>query len=391
MSARPGFLESEESLHAAAREAVGHDDFGDPSYLEGLRVLLDAYDREARLTDAGRFLVEQQIVGILKNRLIAQKFWRERPEILGIEIRRPIFILGLPRTGTTALHFLLGQNPANQVLEYWLAANPCPRPPRDEWEADPRFQQAAQELSAMYEMDPSLKAMHLMTAAGPEECRHLLCQSFTDDTFDCNATIPSYSAWYRRHDMRPTYERHRDLLKLIGSPTPEKRWLLKYPAHLGNLRTVFQVYPDACVVQTHRDPSRVMPSLCSLVAGWRAIYEHDVDRRDVADWLIDRWAGRLNEGLAVRREHDPAQFFDLHLREILADPVGAARRICAHFGIEIDETAERAMRSWIENNPPGKHGEHRYRAEDFGFSDDAIADRFASYMRDFGIAREGAQ
>jgi hypothetical protein len=385
---QPGLVASEEALHRAARTAAGLDDFGKPSYRRGLRVLLEAYDRESRLTDAGRAMVEQQLVGILKNRLVTQKFWTDDPRILKIEIRRPVFILGLPRTGTTALHHLLGQNPANQVLEYWLAAAPSPRPPRNAWESDPRFQQSVQELQAMYEMDPSLKAMHLMTADGPEECRHLLQQTFTDDTFDCNATIPSYSAWYKQHDMLDAYERHRDLLRLIGSPQPERRWLLKYPVHMGNLRALFKVYPDACIVQTHRDPSRVIPSICSLVAGWRAIYEHDVDRRAVAQWLLDLWASRLHDGMAVRRQHDASQFIDLHFRDILADPVGAARRISSHFGIEISEEAEQSMRVWHTDNPQGKHGEHHYRAEDFGLTDDLIAERFASYLDHFRVERE---
>ena len=375
-------------MHDAARKAVGFDDFGDQSYRKGLWVLLDAYDRESRLTAVGRVMVEQQLIGILKNRLVAQHYWNTNPDILKIEVRRPIFILGLPRTGTTALHHLLGQNPANQVLEYWLAAAPSPRPPRSEWEREPRFQQAVQDLKSMYEMDPSLKAMHLMTADGPEECRHLLQHTFTDDTFDCNATIPSYSAWYKQHDMLDAYGRHRDLLRLIGSRQPERRWLLKYPVHMGNLPALLKIYPDACFVQTHRDPSKVMPSICSLVAGWRAIYEHDVDRRDVAEWLLDLWSRRLYDGMQVRRQHDRTQFFDLHFREILADPVGAAKRIYAYFGIEISAEAEQRMRAWQADNRQGKHGEHHYNAQDFGLTDDAIAERFASYLDHFQVERE---
>ena len=382
------FVESMESLHDAARKAAGADDFGDPTYLEGLRVLLTAYDRESRLNETGRTMVQQQLIGILKNRLVAQRFWTANPAILRTEIRRPVFILGLVRTGTTALHHLIAQDPSNQVLEYWLAASPSPRPPREQWESDPRFQQSAQEIEWMYQTDPSLKAMHLMTADGPEECRHLLQQNFTDDTFDCNATIPSYSDWYGRHDMLATYRRHRDLLKLIGSPTPERRWLLKYPVHMGNLRALFTIYPDACVVQTHRDPGKVMPSICSLVAGWRALYEHDVDRHAVAKWLIDLWATRLERGLEVRRERDPKQFFDLHLREVLGDPIGSVRRVYDHFGLELTDAAEQRMRRWLDENPRGKYGEHVYRAEDFGLTDDMIAARFGAYMQHFGIQRE---
>jgi hypothetical protein len=383
-----GFVKSAGALHEAARQAVGYEDFGDPVYLEGFRALTEAYDRESRLTPTGRAMVEQQLLGILKNRLVCQRFWDEGPAILRTEIRQPIFVLGLVRTGTTALHHLLSQDPNMQGLEYWLAASPSPRPPRARWEGDLRFQRAVAELDWMYKTDPSLKAIHLMTADTADECRHLLQQNFTDDTFDCNATIPSYSEWYGRQDMLATYRRHRDLLKLIGSTSPERRWLLKYPVHMGNLRALFTIYPDACIVQTHRDPGKVIPSICSLVAGWRALYEDNVDRNAVARWLLELWATRLERGLEVRRERDPKCFVDLHLREVLSDPVGAVKRIYTHFGIEMTEDAERRFRNWKDENPKGKYGEHRYRAEDFGLSDDIIADRFGAYMKHFGIERE---
>ncbi|MFQ5666404.1 MAG: sulfotransferase [Candidatus Binatia bacterium] len=385
-----GFVESADGLHDAARKAVSCDDFGDPAYLEGFRVLTEAYDRESRLTPAGRAMVETQLLGILENRLATQKAWTENPAILRNEIRQPIFVLGLARTGTTALHHLLSQDPNLQVLEYWLAAAPSPRPPRTQWEADPRYQRAVQELDWTYKRDPSLRAMHLMTADGPDECRHLFQQNLTDDTFDCNATIPSYSDWYGRQDMLATYGRHRDLLKLIGSTSPERRWLLKYPVHMGNLHALFATYPDACIVQTHRDPCRVIPSICSLVTGWRGLYEEGVDRAAVARWLIELWATRLERGLAVRRGRDSRSFFDLHFREILADPVGTVKRIYDHFGIEMTHAATARFQAWVGENPRGKYGAHRYRAEDFGLAEDMIADRFGTYMKHFQIERERA-
>jgi hypothetical protein len=385
-----GFVESEDSMHEAARKAVGFDDFGDESYLEGLRVLTESYDRESRLTPFGRMMVRQQLIGILRNRLAAQKLWTEMPEILRGEIHRPIFILGLPRTGTTALHHLIGQDPNVQALEYWLAAAPQPRPPRGEWGSRPEFKQAVRDLKTMYWLDPSLKAIHLMTADGPEECRHLMQQAFTDDTFDCNSTLPSYSSWYAKKDMHETYARHRDLVKLIGATSPERRWVLKYPVHMRNLKTLLEIYPDACIVQTHRDPSKVLPSICSLVVGWRAIYEHDPDRKAIAAWLLDLWATGMEHGIEVRRSRDSSQFFDLHFSEVLADPIGSVKRVHAHFGLDMTEEAEARLRSWHAENPQGKHGEHRYAADDFGLTDRVIADRYAAYLEHFQVERESA-
>ncbi len=387
---QPGFRESEERLLEAARKATGQGDFGGEPFREGLRVLLEAYDREARLTPFGRMMVSQELAGILCARLSVEAAWKRDPELLKASIRRPIFIVGLPRTGTTALHHLLGQDPRNQVLEFWLAAAPGPRIPVEQWKDDPRYKQAVRGLRFMYYLDPSLKSIHLLTAGGPEECRHLFLQSFMDDTFDSNATIPSYTKWFAEQDVRPAYARHRDNLKLIQSTDPERRWVLKYPAHLRNLRVVLETYPDACIVQTHRDPTRVLPSICSLVTGWRGLYEDDVDQHAVARGQLDMWSKLMREAIPARAEAGPARFHDLHFSDLVADPVAAVRRIYDHFGFELTAAAEARMRAWHEANPQGKHGGHRYSAAQFGLSEQEIAERFAPYTEHFGVGREAA-
>jgi hypothetical protein len=383
----PRFADSEDHLLEMARRATGLTDFGEPGFREGLRVLLDAYDREARLTPFGRMMVTRELVGILSARLLVEAHWKRAPEVLDATLRRPLFILGLPRTGTTALHFLLARDPGCQVLEFWLAAAPGPRPPCEEWDGDPRFKASAKALRTMYWLDPELEAIHHMAVDGPEECRHLLQQSFTDDTFDSNATIPSYTRWFDAQDMRPTYGRHRDVLKLVGSTGRARRWVLKYPAHIRNLEVVLETYPDACFVWTHRDPARVLPSLCSLVTGWRGLYEGDVDPHAIGRWQLDMWADLMEQGIAKRRQA-PQQFYDLAFREIVEDPVGAVRRLYDHFGFELTDEAERRMRAWYAENPQGKRGGHHYRAESFGLSQAEMTDRFSAYTEHFGVERE---
>jgi hypothetical protein len=229
-----------------------------------------------------------------------------------------------------------------------------------------------------------------MTADGPEECRHLLAQTFTDDTFDCNATIPTYSKFYATCDMRPTYAQHKRLLQLIGSPTPEKRWVLKYPVHMRNLKTVLETYPDACFVHCHRDPAKVLPSLCSLVAGWRAISEGEVDRAGLARWQCEVWAAGMDHCIDVRHElDDGARFFDLAFRETVTDAVGVVKRIYERFGLVLTDEAERHLRAYRQENPRGKHGEHRYTLEEFGLTRNGIYDRYARYLEHFGVEREG--
>ncbi len=387
-----GFAAREGELLEAARKATGLSDFGDEGFLTGLRVLLEAYDKQARLTPFGRMMVNGELTGILKSRLQVQEGLRLQPELGERAVRQPVFILGLPRTGTTALHHLLGQDPANQILEYWLAAAPQPRPPRESWAVNPRFKEAAQGLRLMYYLDPTLKAVHMMTVDGPEECRHLLQESFTDDTFDSNATIPGYSEWYAQQDMRPTYERHRDILRLIGSTSPEqRRWVLKYPAHMRHLRALLAVYPDACFVWTHRDPGRVLPSLCSLIAGWRGLYEGSVDRHAVGRWQLDLWSQTMLDAMAVRESVDPSQFFDLPFEDIVSDPAGALKRMYDHFGFDWSSEGEAAIRGWHGRNPQGKHGEHHYTAEEYGLSPAEMATRFAPYTTHHNIPQEGGR
>lgn len=384
------FVASEAAILETARKATGLDDFGEGTWRDHFRTLLRAYDEESRLTETGRQMVLGEISGVLAARLACETAWKREPSVLRQEIRRPIFILGLPRSGTTALHFLLGQDPANQALEYWLAAAPRPRPPRATWQQEPAFQTAVQTIEWIYQTDPGLKAIHLLEADGPEECRHLFLQSFLDHTFDSNATIPSYTKYFEAQDMRPAYERHRDVLKLIGSPTPERRWVLKYPAHMRELDTLLDVYPDACIVQTHRDPVKVLPSVCSLVTGWRSLYEGSADATAIGAWQLEMYASMIEHAMDVRARSNPAQFYDFSFRELIADPVAAIERMYAYFGIEASPEGSARMRAWITANPQGKHGGHKYTLELFGLAEGEIRARFARYAERFGVEAESA-
>ena len=384
-----GFAASEEALLEAACQAAGCEDFGDPGFLEPLRILLEAYDRESCLTELGQGMVRDMLLGMLRNRLVVQRYWNEQPEILAAEIRRPLFVVGFPRTGSTALHHLLGRDPRHQLLEYWVAAAPCPRPPRSEWAAQPGYQEAETSLRLQYERDPSLKAIHVMSPELPDECRHLWMQDFADDTFEVNACIPTYSKWYAQKDMRPVYRRHRDVLKLIQSSGEPAPWVLKYSGHLRHLDALLDVYPDACIVWTHRDPTAVVPSYCSLATGWRGLFEREVDRHGLGGWLAEVCATSVDDAMKVRECADPARFYDLDFRELLRDPVAAVRDIYAYFGIEADEESEASMRAWHAENPQGKHGAHVYRAEDYGLTREGLAERFGAYLERYAVPREG--
>lgn len=385
---RPSFGDSDAALHEEAVRAGGSDDFGDPSYRDALRVLLDAYDREAKLHDAGQAATRANLVQLLTTRLRSQaQLTNAAVERAAAAIRRPIIVLGLVRTGSTALHHLLAQDPQLQVLEYWLAARPRPRPPRATWQGEPDYQAAAAEIEAMYAFDPGLRKIHLMAPDLAEECRHFLAQSFTDDSFEVNATVPSYTAWYEGGHHVATYRRHRRLCGLLGGDDP-RRWVLKYPVHLKHLAALLAAYPDACIVQTHRDPAQVMASYVELIAGFRAIFERDIDRAAIASEQLEVWAAGAERAMAVRAAHDPGQFHDVFFRDFVADPIRAVRGIYARFGLTLSAEAEARMRAWQGGDPDGAHAKPRRAADDLGIPPAVIHDRFAAYLRYFDLHAE---
>jgi hypothetical protein len=381
------FTASEDTLHEEAMRAAGSADFGDPSYRAALRLVLEAYDHEARFHDAGRVAARANLVQLLATRLRSEQALNAHRPRLATDIRRPIVVLGLVRTGSTTLHHLLGQDRSIQTLEYWLASRPQPRPPRDTWEGHPDFRESAAEIEAMYAFDPALRAIHLMRADLAEECRHLLAQSFVDDSFEVNATVPSYTRWYEGGRHVAAYRRHRALLGLVASTRPEARWALKYPVHMKHLEALLEVYPDACVVWTHRDPARVLASYVELIAGFRAIYEEDIDRAAIASEQLEVWAAGAERAIAVRARHDPAQFHDVMFAELVADPIGAVRRIYERFGLALTAEAEQEMRAWQATTVEGKRDGRPARA-DLRLDDARVHERFAAYMRHFALAPE---
>jgi hypothetical protein len=380
---------SQDELMEAAAAAAGLDDFGRDDFREGFGVLLEAYAREARLTPLGQQLVRDELVGDLVGRLQVVDRLKRAPGILESKLERPVFILGLPRTGTTTLHQLLQHDPDSQVLEYWLGVVPQPRPPRAEWAANPDYQRVAEVLRLTYEADPGLRALHDVSADGPGECRFVFRHLFMDDSYDHTAYVPSYREWFDQQPMDRVYRWYHDVLKLIQYPETGRRWVLKYPPHLRCLEELFREFPEACIIQTHRDPAKVIPSFASLLAHFTAVYEDDVDPKHYGRLAARLWIDRLPQGIRDReRLGRESQFFDVHFREVLDDPVGTLRRAFDAFGMPLSETAQQNMQGWIDAHPAGRHGAHNYTAEEFGLDAGELSEAFAAYRERFGVPAE---
>ena len=283
-----------DDLHASATKACGLDDFGsdDDNYREALGTLLESYRRDADLTEFGskmcRFFVRNALVA----RLVSEAAWKQYPQHADVTIERPIFVTGLPRTGTTVIHRLLTADPAHQGLELWLAEYPQPRPPRETWSENPVFAQLDAQFTKAHEEDPDYTGLHYMTADEVEECWQLLRQSLHSVSYETLAHLPTYSQWLAKQDWTKSYQRHRKNLQLIGLNDAEKRWVLKNPSHLFALDALFKTYPDALVVQCHRPVETIMASMCSLAQhtteGWSNSFDGRLDRAgcdgDVVAW-----------------------------------------------------------------------------------------------------------
>ena len=363
-------------LHAAATTRTGLADFGAGDYRDGLEVLLESYARDAGLTAKGTRVTRALLRGSLTARLFSEAAWVRHPEHAQVPIERPVFVTGLPRTGTTALHRLLTADPAHQGLEVWLTEVPQPRPPRDTWAADPVFQYIQAGFERHHVSYPEFMAVHFMAADQVEECWQLLRQSMRSVSFECLAHLPTYSAWLRGQDWTAAYRRHRRNLQLIGLPDAGRRWVLKNPSHLFALDALLRVYPDALVIQTHRAPRIAIASVCSLAAqasaGWSGTFCGDVIGQD----QLELWAHGLECFTAVRATRDPAQFCDVGYDEFVADPLGTVESVYRYFGLPWTGPAAAAMRALTGQRADAARPAHHYELADFGLTAAQVDERF---------------
>jgi Sulfotransferase family len=364
-------------LHASATKITGLADFGADDDRDGLAVLLDSCGREAGLTELGVKVHRAFLRGALVARLLSEAGWARHPGYAGVTIERPIFVTGLPRTGTTALHRLLTADPAHQGLELWLTEAPQPRPPRETWAGDPVFRRIQAAYERHHVSRPEFTGVHYMAADQVEECWQLLRQSMRSVSYECLAHLPGYSAWLAGQDWTGAYRRHRRNLQLIGLPDRGRRWVLKNPSHLFALDALLRVYPDALVIQTHRDPRAAIASVCSLAAqasaGWSTAFTGEVIGRG----QLELWARGLEQFTAVRARHDPARFHDVGYDEFVKHPHRTVEAIYAHIGLTLSDAARDAMRALhAQDAPAPARPAHRYALSDFGLTGDQVDERF---------------
>ena len=375
------------TLLDAARGATGLDDFGDPGFRDGLEVLAGALEGEANLNEIGLLAHRWVITGYLCERLRIEDWYRRHPEIAEQRIGGPLFVTGLPRTGSTALSNLLASDPDTRSLQMWESQQPTPPPDRATYATDPRIAEA-DARNAPLRNDPDFVRMYDGTATSPTENIDLLGQHFRTEHFEGMAHIPSYVRWWLDCDMTPAYRHHERVLKLLQWRCPPTRWHLKSPPDLACLDAFVEVYPQARIVWTHRDPATVLASVCKLIWIIRRMQTDRVDVHALGRGQLRLWSEAIRRALAFRRAEGEARFADVFLPDLVARPVETVAAVYARFGIPFTAEAGRGMHAWAGENPQHKHGALPYTLEEFGLDLGEVREAFRDYTDHFGLRHE---
>ncbi|HEY6131658.1 MAG TPA: sulfotransferase [Halioglobus sp.] len=367
-----------------AIQKAGHADFGGESWREGLDRLVDALNDTAQLTQDGANMMGYRISNLLTNRLAIEKTYQAQPEINDQVVQGPIFIIGLPRTGTTALSQLVAADPQMRSLRTWESLAPVPPPERATEHSDARIAEAQAGLDYMYAAYPKWATLHHETAETPTECQDLLGMEFKAEHFDGMAYIPAYSEWVANCDMTSAYSYHHRVLKLLQSQCPPNLWHLKTPVHMLYLDTLVAEYPNAKFLWSHRDPAEVLGSVCSLITYCRGWVSNRDDSEIIGEEQLSLWAEATRRAIDFRDRMGSSRFADLAVAEIQANPVAAIARAYTQLNIPFDDTSQAAIQRWAENHRPGLHGKHVSHLEDFGLNRRQVHTAFGQYTQRFG-------
>jgi hypothetical protein len=379
------------SLVAAACEATGLDEFGPAGWREGLERLLGGLREEARLSDLGRLIAAGEILTYLSNRLGIVDWGRRESETVGQAIRRPVFIVGQARTGTTILHDLLAQDPANRVPLSWEVDRPCPPPRTDSFEDDPRIAEVQSLIDASEQILPGFKALHPIGARLAQECVRITASDFRSLIFSTQYRVPSYATWLLdQADLATAYRWHRRFLQHLQAHHRAERWVLKSPGHQWHLGALLAEYPDALLIQTHRDPLHIVASLGSLISTLRRLASDVTSNPEAAAEFADYVLEGLNRSVQARNDGTVPQskVVDVHFSEFMSDPLATVRRVYARLGLELGDAAERRMHAFLRDNPRDKHGRHRYTFAETNLDAGALRERARSYQQYFDVPSE---
>jgi hypothetical protein len=384
-------LSPDSILEEASRRARNLSETGEGQFREGLDRLSESLEREGRLTPLGRMIARERAIGSTVNRLNYIEDRRQNPEIASESIIAPVVVVGMPRTGSTILHDILGQDPTSRVPLTWEAMFPSPPPEPETFETDPRIEACDATFPGVEAQIPAFKAMHPMGARLSQECVTTMADTMVSPLFHNQFRVNSYQDWVDHEaDWSLVYEFHERQLQHLQWKVKRDRWVLKTGAHMWGLEHLLTRYPDARIVFTHRDPVKSMTSYASLTTLVRSMGSDDVDPLEIAEDWTARIKRVLEHSIAVRAQEKfpKAQFYDMYFQDFVTDQFAVVEKIYDTFNLPMTGEAADRMKAFIADNPKDKHGIHRYSPDEYGVDPEQIRESFRPYMERFGLESE---
>lgn len=376
-----------DDLIRSARKSTGLKDLGKDFWDEPLEQLIQSINEEANLHPIGRFITKQRLVNLLSTRLMAERWFSKKPEILDQPLYPVFMIAGLQRTGTTKLQRLLAADPDTRSLLSWEALNPAP-PVRGK---DKRIAFAKTSEKALKYMAPGFFAIHPVEHQAQEEDILLLDVSFLSTTPEATMHVPSYAAWLEKTDQTTAYSYGAKLLKLLQWQRPGKYWVLKSPHHLEFLDVIDKTYGDVNFLWTHRDLEACIPSFLSMLAHGQAIFSDQVNIDEIKKHWMDKTRYMLEKAMKFRRSlTDPDKFIDIQYDEFIADPIKILKDIYLRTGRPMDQNLVDQLTLVDKKNTKGKYGAHKYSLNDFGISQETISSQYIGYVEYFNKLKDGS-
>ncbi|GAB2995411.1 sulfotransferase family protein [Mycobacterium bourgelatii] len=372
-----------DALHERASADTGLSDFGPTDYRERLDVYLEALRNIDNLHDAGIVNFYSQLLQLLKNRLLLTDLLRRHPEIGDIELRAPLVIAGLPRTGTTHLHNLLAAAPTFRTMPYWESVEPFPLPSEVGVEPDPRRARMDVAVSVINTVMPHFALMHEMTTDHVHEEIQLLANDFSTMYFETLADVPQWRDYYQAHDQTPHYRHLATQLKAMQFLRGADRWLLKSPQHLEQVRVLNRVFPDSIVIFTHRDPVPVALSMIAMITYSARMHRSPVPVAQIAQYWVDRLERMLNALVRDRDIIGDDRSIDIRFDDFMADEVGIAKRVYALADEKYTDAARAAIADYLAGHRRGRLGSVATSYEMFGLQEDDLRARFSGYVERF--------
>jgi hypothetical protein len=372
----------------AARAVTDLADPDEDSWREGLEILLRDHAKANTLTERGWGILTSRYTEALATRMRVDDYVRRNPHVTQAPVKRPVFILGMPRTGTTLVSNLLDADPATRSLLKWEAYNVTPPAAPGMLRTDPRCIAEKAKDEAILKSNPKGAAQHFEAGDGPTECVHLVAQDFKSLMYAVLSTVPTYHDWMLFCDMTPAFAHRKRVFQILQSTNPG-RWALKMPSDSLFIRTLFATFPDAKVIWTHRDPYATLASSISMRANSQAIFNKDADIRYMRERFPLQLALHLARPLEMSRER-PNDFYDLYYDDLVADPLAQLKKIYTWLGDAWTDATELGMKRWLADNPQGRFGKHSYSLSQWELTKRDLEPYFADYLRVHPVATNAA-